>query len=101
MAKYIVRPTKSAIGRIAENQPELLNLLVAFFVFEWRVLSVKRPELGKDQTRMLRLVPDYVGMWTDCDNDGVDAAVHYLLLSPARRKVDGPGYVSEFLDSCR
>ncbi len=100
MAKYIVRPSKEALGKIAENQPELLNLLVAYFIFEWRVLSMKRPAIGKDQLRVLRLVPDYVGMWTDVDRDGVDVAMHYLLRSPERRSVDGPGYVTEFLDGC-
>ena len=42
------RPSKAAIGRIAENQPLLLNLLVAYFVFEWRSVRMGDPAHGID-----------------------------------------------------
>ena len=96
----IVRPSKADLGRIAERQPELLNLLVAYFVFEWRVVKLGRPALGNDQTGCRCLIPNYIGMWTDDARDGIDVAVHYLLLSPKMRRRAGPGYLTEFLAGC-
>jgi len=86
-------PTKSAIGRIAENQPGLLNILLAYFVFEWREVRLGNPAHGIDQTGMTCIVPDYVETWPG----GVNEAVHLLLRCPAERGAGEPGYVSEWL----
>lgn len=84
-------PSRAALGRIAENQPGLLNLLVAYFVFEWREVRIGNPSHGRDQLGEDYIVPDYVGMW------GVDACLHYLLLSPAQREPCGAGFISAWL----
>ncbi len=95
----VSRPTKGAIGKIAENQPGLLNLLVAYFVFEWRSVRIGNPPHGVDQTGKTCVVPDYVAMWDDpWGRSGVDTAVHLLLNSPESRKPVGPGYVSSWLE---
>jgi len=88
---YVDRPSKEAIGRIAENQPGLLNLLCAYFVFEWQEVRIGSPSHGFDQAGVRAVVPDYVDMW------GVDAVVHYLLQCPSKRDSSGPGFVSEWL----
>lgn len=87
----IDRPNKAAIGRIAENQPDLLNLLVAYFVMEWQEVRIGNPAHGIDQTGDACQIPDYVAAW------GVDACVHYLLRSPLKRRLGEPGYVTEWL----
>lgn len=99
MKPSIKRPPKKAIGRIAENQPKLLNLLLAYFVFEWQSVRVSnRQAHGVDQTGMPAEVPDYIQMWTDpWGRNGVDTAVHLLLASPKQRTPTGPGYISEWL----
>lgn len=96
----LAQPSKEELGRIAERQPELLNLLVAYFVFEWRVVKVGRPAIGTDQLGNRCLIPNYIGMWTDETRDGIDVAIHYLLRSPKTRRRSGPGYVTGFLESC-
>jgi len=88
---YVDRPSKEQIGRFAENQPGLLNLLCAYFVFEWQEVRIGNPSHGFDQTGVRAVVPDYVEMF------GVDAVVHYLLQAPLKRGADGPGYVTDWL----
>jgi hypothetical protein len=74
------KPSKAAIGRIAERSPHLLNPLVAFFVMGWeRVFISTCPMHGIDQAGKARLLPDYAGML------GIDACVHYLLAAPPER----------------
>lgn len=96
------RPSKHKIGQIAENQPELLNLLIAYFVFEWKAVRIGTPPHGVDQNGIDCHVPDYIEMWTDrfAGTSGIDMAVYYLLRCPEYRKMDDPGYVSEFLAEC-
>ena len=96
----VTRPSKRTIGRIAENQPELLNLLVAYFVFEWRSVRLGNPPHGTDQTGMTCLIPNYIRMWTDFDTNGINVAVHLLLRCPESRGMDEPGLLSEFLAEC-
>ena len=96
----VTRPSKRALGKIAENQPGLLNLLLAYFVFEWKSVRIGNPPHGVDQTGLTCVIPDYVSMWTDewsCA-DGVNTAVHLLLKAPEKRTPDGPGYVSSWLE---
>lgn len=98
----IKRPSKAAIGRIAENQPHLLNLLIAYFVFEWQAVRIGTPPHGIDQTGTACHVPDYITMWSDpwSGADGTDMAVYYLLRSPESRLMDDPGFISDFLKIC-
>jgi hypothetical protein len=95
----VVRPSKKALGRLAENQPGLLNLLVAYFVFEWQSVRIGNPPHGVDQTGKTCVIPDYVVMWTDVFTgaDGVDAAISYLLRAPARRAPNEAGFITEWL----
>jgi hypothetical protein len=95
----IVRPSKRSLGKLAEHQPGLLNLLVAYFVFEWKSVRIGNPPHGVDQTGTTCVIPDYVTMWTDTwtGANGVDAAVSYLLRAPARRTPHGDGFISEWL----
>lgn len=95
-------PTKEKLGQIAQNQPELLNLLVAYFVFEWKAVRVGSPSHGVDQVGVACQVPDYVSMWSGRhpDRSGVDNAIHLLLRSPRTREPDGPGFLSEWLQVC-
>lgn len=97
--KSVVRPSKRAIGQIAENQPEMLNLLVAYFVFEWKAVRVGTPPHGVDQNGTTCLIPNYVDMWTDQFEgiDGVNEAVYYLLRSPKKRAMDAPGFITTWL----
>ena len=95
-------PSKGAIGQIAENQPMLLNLLVAYFVFEWRSVRNSCPPHGVDQTGQARIVPDYIADWTDNSRDGIDVAVHLLLLRcPGKRASGDPGLISEWVKSAQ
>jgi len=95
------RPSKAAIGRIAENQPLLLNLLVAYFVFEWRSVRMGDPAHGIDQTGMTAVIPNYIELWTDRHDgivrNGINVAVALLLQCPESRTVTEPGYVSAWL----
>ena len=97
----VERPSKAAIGRIAENQPQLLNLLVAYFVFEWRSVRMGSPPHGIDQMGVTAMVPNYVDMWTDCHDgirrDGVDVAVALLMRCPSSRLANEAGYLSGWL----
>lgn len=86
------KPTKAAIGRIAEVQPHLLNALVAFFVMGWRRVIVSQPMHGVDQAGHTRLLPNYVGTW------GVDACVHYILAAPEER-ADGKDFIGAWAES--
>lgn len=97
MSSRIDRPTRAQIARIAENQPGLLNLLVAYFVLEWQEVRIGNPAHGIDQDGKARVVPDYVTMWRGEFSDGVDVCAHYLMRCPARRQPDGPGFLSEWL----
>ena len=96
------RPSKAAIGRIAENQPQLLNLLVAYFVFEWRSVRMGDPAHGIDQTGITAVIPNYVEMWSDCHDgirrSGIDTAVALLLVCPDSRTANEPGYLSGWLE---
>lgn len=76
----ITKPSKATIGRMAERQPELLNPLVAFFVFGWQGVIITQPMHGCDQTGTARMLPDYVGLI------GVDQCVSWLLEAPQVRK---------------
>ncbi len=93
------RPTAEQLGKLAENQPELLNLLVAYFVFEWRNVRMGNPPHGVDQTGVTCHIPNYIGMWTDRHTGrcGVSNAVSLLLQCPPAREPGGPGYLSEWL----
>ena len=97
----VERPSKAAIGRIAENQPLLLNLLVAYFVFEWRSVRMGDPAHGIDQCGVTAVIPNYIELWTDCHDgvrrDGVNVAVALLLRSPPSRTAREPGYLSAWL----
>ena len=96
----VVRPSKRALGRLAENQPGLLNLLVAYFVFEWKSVRIGNPPHGVDQTGVTCVIPDYITMWTDewTGANGVDAAVHLLLQAPERRTPHGDGFITAWLE---
>lgn len=87
------RPPIADLERIAARQPSLLNVLVAYFVFEWRSAKHGVNQHGEDQTEMVRRVPNYVEMW------GVDTCVHFLRLSPLARDPDEEGFLSEWLKS--
>ena len=86
------RPTRAEVARIAENQPELLNLIVAYFVMEWQGVrfSVDR-SYGWDQMGKRRLVPDYVAAW------GLDAVVDAVNKSPLKRNHNDIGYMTMWL----
>lgn len=74
-------------------RPDFLNVLVAFFVLEWRSVSpLTVPHHGIDQTGAARVIPNYVRSW------GVDACVYYLLRCPPRRSEDDPGYLNGWLE---
>ena len=96
------RPTAAQLGQIAENQPELLNLLVAYFVFEWQHVRSGSPPHGVDQLGISRHVPDYIGMWTDrhTGRSGIDNAVNLLLQCPPSREPAGPGYLDGWMRAC-
>lgn len=86
------RPDPATIGQIAERQPKLLNVLLAYFVFEWRDVRFRSdPPVGTDQAGVVRVIPDYVRTW------GVDRAVHYLLRAPLARRPEDPGFVSRWI----
>jgi hypothetical protein len=76
------KPTKAVIGRLAERQPELLNPLVAFFVFGWQKVFVAVPMHGVDQAGVTRILPNYVYRL------GINACVSYLLAAPDVRDGD-------------
>lgn len=88
----IKKPSKEELGRIAENKPELLNVLVALFVLEWQAISLTSIPHGEDQVGKTRLVPNYVGLW------GVDACIHYLLRAPMKRHNGSPGLITLWLE---
>ena len=79
-------PSKAELGQIAENDPLLLNMLVAYFVFEWRSVTSSDNPHGIDQTGRVRRVPNFVMMW------GIDECLHRLLQGP-------DGWAKEILDS--
>lgn len=86
------KPTRAAIGRMAECSPHLLNPLVAFFVLGWRKVFLAVPMHGVDQTGKMRLLPDYVMLW------GIDECVHELLKAPEERGGDGTDSLSLWTD---
>lgn len=70
----MTRPTRAQVAQIAERQPELLDPLVAVFVFGWRrVYTSTRPFQGLDEVGAVRIVPRYHRQW------GVDRAAGTLL----------------------
>lgn len=98
MAQRTKRPTRAQIARIAEKQPALLNLLVAYFVMEWQTVRIGNPPHGVDQCGITCLVPDYCHIWQTEMVSGIDECVYYLNKSPEKRDIDGPGYISTWLD---
>ena len=96
------RPTAKQLGRLAENQPELLNLLVAYFVFEWQDVHPGNPPHGVDQMGVARHIPDYIGMWSDrqAGRCGVGNAINLLRQCPAVRDSKGPGYLEKWMRDC-
>lgn len=88
MASSIMRPDDAKLGQIAERQPELLNLLVAYFVMEWQQVSTGRPPHGRDSYGITQVIPNYVARW------GIDRCVHYIRKCPTVRAPDGPGGIS-------
>lgn len=101
MAEYN-RPTRRTLGKMAENQPELLNLLVAYFVFEWQSVRTGSPPHGVDQMGVTRHIPDYIEAWTDQHTGrcGISNAVSLLLQCPAAREPSGPGYLEKWMRDC-
>lgn len=85
-------PTRWQLGKLAEERPHVLNVLVAFFCFEWRGIFTGAPLHGLDQLGEARKVPNYVSRW------GLDATIHYLLRAPQRRDPEGPGLLSEIFN---
>lgn len=97
MARQFKRPNRGQLAKIAENQPELLNLLVAYFVMEWQEVRLGKPPRGVDQCGVPCLIPNYIRMWTDGQVSGVDVALHYLELCPSKRQMKDPGFISYWL----
>lgn len=89
-----LKPDRETIGYYAEHSPAMLNALVAYFVFEWRNVTVGATgQHGEDQAGIARRVPDYVSM------HGTDWCVHVLLRAPEeRRGLRAPGFVSNWLE---
>jgi len=85
-------PSHEAIGRIAEIRPDLLNMLVAYFVMEWQEVRMGNPPHGIDQAGAACVVPDYTEYW------GTDMCVYYLHRSPECRTRTDPGYLQTWLD---
>lgn len=85
------QPSRAHIERIAARQPELLNLLVAYFVMEWQQVTNGEVQHGVDQVGVACLVPNYVGMW------GVEECVNMLRVAPQKRAPTGPGLLSTWL----
>lgn len=86
------KPAASALVEIARSQPELLNALVAYFVFEWRAFRQDQRH-GEDQNGVVRRVPNYLRMW------GLEDCIYYLFKSPQERAPDDPGFITEWLKS--
>ncbi len=101
MVKH-ARPTRHTLGKLAENQPELLNMLVAYFVFEWKNVRRGSPNHGIDQMGVARHIPNYIEMWSDrhTRRDGISNAVSLLLECPATRGSDGPGLLDKWMRDC-
>jgi hypothetical protein len=95
------RPSRHILGKLAENQPELLNLLVAYFVFEWKSVRRGNPHHGVDQMGITRHVPNYIEMWSDrhTRRSGIGNAINLLLQCPAREP-DGPGFLDQWMRDC-
>lgn len=95
-------PSKKQLAKIAANQPELLNLLVAYFVFEWQAAKVGNPPHGVDQVGVSHHIPDYIGMWTDRHTGrcGIANAMSLLLACPQSREANGPGYLEGWMRAC-
>lgn len=89
MACY-TKPSRAALGRLAEKRPDALNPLVAFFVMGWDKVILSTPMHGVDQTGTSRMLPDYVKSW------GVNMCVHYILRAPDSRH-DGEDFITEWL----
>jgi hypothetical protein len=92
MAGRTTMPSRADLERIAVNQPDLLNVLVAYFVMEWKSVVMNYPPHGVDQTGKTRVVPDYVTMW------GIDEVIWQLAQSPPQRYQNEPGRISRWLD---
>ena len=87
------QPSRAQIEQIAARRPDLLNVLVAYFVMEWRSVRRYRPLHGRDQDGAVRRVPNYVRAW------GVDACVQALREAPAERGPRDPGGLSRWLEN--
>ena len=85
-------PSHDAIGRIAELRPDLLNMLVAYFVMEWQEVRMGDPPHGFDQAGAPSLVPNYAEYW------GPDMCVYYLMREPQYRTKNDPGFFQLWLD---
>lgn len=86
------QPSPAQLEKLANREPDLINALIAYFVFEWKYIVVQEPMHGKDQNGVVCLVPDYIGMW------GVDACIQSLRDSPRERTSDEPGGLSRWLE---
>ena len=88
----IERPGPAELERIAELQPDLLNVLVAYFVMEWRKVQLTDPPHGRDREGKVCVVPDYVQRW------GVDTCLRCLLQAPMSREANEPGFLTRWLE---
>lgn len=91
------KPSAAELAQLADNRPDLLNVLVAYFVLEWQGVTIDRGQQphGTDQDGKARRVPDYCKLW------GTDCCLHLLLRSPEERAPDGPGYATFFCDEVK
>lgn len=90
------QPSPAKLEQIAcGRQPELINAFVAYFVFEWQTVTSDENGLhGKDQTGIIRFIPDYIGMY------GMDACLDTLHTAPRARDSQGPGRLSYWMRAC-
>lgn len=78
-------PSRANLEKVASRQPSLLNILLAYFYFEWLVVELSSTPYGNDQTGKRRIVPDFVRMY------GVDRVMGLLRECPGRRTPTEPG----------
>ena len=86
------KPSRAEVEQIAHRRPELINALVAYFVWEWRGVVADQTLHGEDQCGFACLVPDYVQM------QGMDACIEEINKAPGARESEGRGGISEWLD---
>ncbi len=87
------QPDREQLVQLAKKRPDIINALVAYFVWEWQEIKLDAGDIhGRDQMGVVCHIPNYAGDW------GVNQCLFELYCSPHSRSSEGPAGITVWLN---